>query len=249
MARTVADAAALYAVLAGRPVLPLPTMSLSGRSINVWRPDDLPAEVAELIDAVEQSLLAVGARTNPVAGPSSGPFDDAEFAALLTEFAEQLPAYLAARAGEHPRDWPGLLAFNRADELELAYFSDEIFQRCVGALADGGSGSAVYRKARADCDAAAAAGLEAVLAGADFAIAPTNAPAWPIEYGTEDDYRVLTSSLCAVTGAPSISLPAGNVDRLPLGISLLGRRGQDTELLGYAAAVELLLPAAGYPLD
>ena len=84
---------------------------------------------------------------------------------------------------------------------------------------------------------------------ADFAIAPTNAPAWPIEYGTEDDYRVLTSSLCAVTGSPSVSLPAGSVDGLPLGISLLGRRGQDTELLAFAAAVQRLLPAASYPPD
>ncbi|HEX4728258.1 MAG TPA: hypothetical protein VH298_10710, partial [Jatrophihabitans sp.] len=66
---------------------------------------------------------------------------------------------------------------------------------------------------------------------------------------TEDDYRVLTSSLCAVTGSPSVSLPAGNVDGLPLGISLLGRRGLDIDLLAYAAAVQLLLPAVGHPLD
>jgi amidase len=249
MARTVADAAALYAVLAGRPDQPLPTVSLVGRSISLWRPNELPGEVAELLDTVEQSLRAAGARTNTVSGQSSGPFDDAEFAALLAEFAEQLPAYLAHRPGGHPRDWPGLLAFNRADDLELAYFSDEIFQRCVEALAAGGTNSADYRKARADCDAAAAASLETVLAGADFAIAPTNAPAWPIEYGTEDDYRVLTSSLCAVTGSPSVSLPAGTVDGLPLGISLLGRHGRDTELLAYAAALELLLPVPAYPLD
>jgi amidase len=248
MARTVADAAALYAVLADRPDR-LPTISLAGRTISVWHPNDLPVEVAQLLDAVEDSLRAAGARTSTVSGQSSGPFDDAEFAALLAEFAEELPAYLASRPGQHPRDWPGLLAFNRADDIELAYFSDEIFQRCVDALAAGGTNSADYRKARADCDAAAAASLEAVLAGADFAIAPTNAPSWPIEYGAEDDYRVLTSSLCAVTGSPSISLPAGRVDGLPLGISLLGRRGQDTELLAYAAALELLLPTPAYPLD
>jgi amidase len=226
----------------------LPIISLADRSISIWRPNDLPAEVARLLDAVDESLRAAGGRTSAVTGQSSGPFEDAEFAALLAEFSEQLPAYLASRPGEHPSDWPGLLAFNRADELELAYFSDEIFQRCVTVLADGGTRSADYRKARADCDAAAAAGLDAVLAGADFAIAPTNAPAWPIEYGAEDDYRVLTSSLCAVTGSPSVSLPAGSADGLPLGISLLGRRGQDAELLAFAAALELLLPAAGYPL-
>lgn len=249
MARTIADAAALNAVLAGRPHQPLPTISLSGKSINIWRPDQLPAEVADLLELVERWLQSAGARTSTVTEQRSGPFEDEEFTALLTEFAEELPAYLAARPGDHPRDWPGLLAFNRADDIELAYFSDEIFQRCGEALATGGTSSTSYRKARSDCDAAAAASLAAVLADADFAIAPTNSAAWPIEYGTEDDYRVLTSSLCAVTGSPSVSLPAGSADGLPLGISLLGRRGQDAELLAHAAAVESLLPAASYPLD
>ena len=131
----------------------------------------------------------------------------------------------------------------------MAYFSDEIFQRCAGVLADGGTGSAAYRQSRVDCDAGAAAGLAALLDGVDFAVAPTNAPAWPIEYGVEDDYRVLTSSLCAVTGSPSISLPAGQVGGLPVGISVLGRRGQDAEVLAFAAALERLLPEPAYPLD
>jgi amidase len=249
MARTVADVAALFAVLAGRPDQALPPVALRGLPVAVWRPDGLLAEVAGVLDAVEQLLTGAGARTSTVTAASSGPFDDAEFEALLAEFAEQLPAYLAARPGDHPRDWAGLLAFNRSDDVELAYFSDEIFQRCAGVLADGGTRSARYRQARADCDAGAATGLATLLDGADFAIAPTNAPAWPIEYGVEDDYRVLTSSLCAVTGSPSISLPAGEVRGLPVGISVLGRRGQDAEVLAFAAALERLLPKPAYPLD
>ena len=249
MARTVADLAALFAVLAGRPHRALPELTLRDLPVSVWRPDGLPAEVARVLDSVEQLLAEAGARTSTVTAPSSGPFDDAEFEALLAEFAEQLPGYLAARPGDHPRDWVGLLAFNRADDVELAYFSDEIFQRCAGVLADGGTGSAAYRQSRVDCDAGAAAGLAALLDGVDFAVAPTNAPAWPIEYGVEDDYRVLTSSLCAVTGSPSISLPAGQVGGLPVGISVLGRRGQDAEVLAFAAALERLLPEPAYPLD
>jgi amidase len=248
MARTIADAAALYAVLAGTAT-PASTVSLAGLPVAVWRPDGLPAEVAELMDTVEQLLGAAGAATTPVTGASAGPFEDAEYEALLTEFAVELPAYLATRPGKHPRSWPELLAFNRAEAIELSRFSDEIFQRCPDALAAGGLGSVSYRKARADCDAAAERTLAQVLAGCQFAIAPTNAPAWPIAYGTEDDYRVLTSSLCAVTGSPSVSLPAGAASGLPLGISVLGRRGQDEQVLAFAAALERLLPAPVFPLD
>jgi amidase len=252
MTRTVADASALFSVLAGLPAVPpSPAWSgpagLAGRRVSVWRPDSLPAEVADLMDTVQQLLAVAGAVPVPVTGASSGPFDDAEFDALLTEFAVELPAYLAGRPGNHPRTWPDLLAFNRADEIELSRFSDEIFQRCPDALARGGIGSDSYRRARASCDASAEQALDRVLAGCEFAIAPTNAPAWPIDYGTEDDYRVLTSSLCAVTGSPSISLPAGSAAGLPLGISLLGRRGQDEQLLAYAAALEQLLPAPARP--
>lgn len=248
MARTVADAAALFAVLAGVPV-DLAPVRLDGLRVAVWRPDVLPGPVAAVLDAAEQLLVRAGAVPVPAGGASSGPFDDAEFDALVAEFAVELPAYLASRPGNHPRSWPELLAFNRADELELSRFSDEIFQLCPAALEAGGLAAAKYRKARGSCDAAAAEALAGLLDGCQFALAPTNSPAWPIDYGVQDDFGVLTSSLCAVTGSPSISLPGGTVGGLPVGVSVLGRHGQDAQLLGFAAALEALLPRPSYPLD
>ena len=248
MARTVADVAALYRVLAGRP-LRLSASLLAGLRVALWRPDGMPADVAGVMDAVEESLNAAGARPLPTAGTSAGPFDDVEFDALVAEFCVELPAYLAARAGSHPRTWPDLLAFNRTEEIELSRFSDEIFGLAGQALAEGGMQSQKYRAARASCDQAAAQALADVLGDCELAIAPTNSPAWPIDYNGHDDYGVLTSSLCAVTGSPSISLPAGRVRGLPVGISVLARRGQDERVLGFAAALEAILPAPRYPLD
>jgi amidase len=246
MARTVADAAALYRVLAGLTA-PLPEVDLAGLRVASWRQPDAPAAVTELHARVEQLLAAAGAvivPTEPGPAEPTGPFDDAEFEALLAEFAVALPAYLAGRPGEHPRTWPELLAFNRADEVELSLFSDEIFQRC----AELDPADPRYQQARQACDAAATRSLGNVLADCAFAISPTNSPAWPIGYGSEEHNLLLTSSLCAITGAPSITLPAGTADGLPIGISLLGRRGTDSELLGYAAALEALLPPPGFPV-
>lgn len=248
MTRSVADAASLYAVMSGQPSAgSVAPSGLGDRPIAVWRPAGLVGDVAAVFDAAVARLADAGCSLRETQGALASPFQDAEFDALVAEFSVQLPAYLAGRQGAHPRDWDELLAFNRADDVELSRFSDEIFQLCRDTAAAGGTDTDKYRKAREDANASCARALESVLADCDFAIAPTNAPAWPIGYGELEEPGLLTSSLCAVTGAPSISLPAGLVDGLPIGISVLARRGQDQQLLGFAAAFEALLPDQRYP--
>jgi Asp-tRNA(Asn)/Glu-tRNA(Gln) amidotransferase A subunit family amidase len=49
------------------------------------------------------------------------------------------------------------------------------------------------------------------------------------------------------SGSPVLSLPAGLVDSLPVGVSLVGRIGGDRDLLDVAAWVEAAAPAIGRP--
>jgi amidase len=248
MARTVADAAALFAVLAGGTVaFEGAAPSLAGRRVALWRPDGMTDEITAAFDAVVDRLRQAGCVLTETQAPTSSPFEDAEFQALLAEFSVELPAYLRGRPGPHPRDWQGLLAFNRADEVELSRFSDEIFGLC--AELEGGTESSTYLEHRRTADAACAQALADVLGDCEFALAPTNSPAWPISYGEAPEHGLLTSSLCAVTGSPSISLPAGTAGGLPLGISVLGRRGDDERMLAFAADLQALLPRLAYPLD
>jgi amidase len=251
MARTVSDAAALFAVLAGGEVADSsPTgdpSGLAGRRLALWRPDGMTEDVTAVFDAVADRLRQAGCVLTDTHSPTFSPFEDAEFQALVAEFSVELPAYLSARPGPHPRDWPGLLAFNRADEIELSRFSDEIFGLC-SELA-GGVDSEEYRQFRRTADEACAQALAGVLGDCEFALAPTNSAAWPIAYGGQEDHGTLTSSLCAVTGSPSISLPAGTSSGLPLGISVLGRRGSDEQVLAFAADLQAALPRLVYPLD
>ena len=247
MARTVSDAAALFAVLAGQAPHDEPAASLTGRRLALWRPDGMTSDVSAVFDAVAEALSGAGCELADARAEVSSPFEDAEFQALLAEFSVELPAYLRARPGPHPRDWPGLLAFNRADEVELSRFSDEIFQLC--SELEGGTGSSTYQESRRTADEACARALADVLGDCEFALAPTNSPAWPISYGHQPEHGLLTSSLCAVTGSPSITLPAGLSDGLPLGVSVLGRRDDDERLLAFAAALQAALPRLAYPLD
>ncbi|MBV9822633.1 MAG: amidase [Actinobacteria bacterium] len=244
MARTVADAAALFAVLAGTSDAS-DTASLAGRRLALWRPDGMAEEITAVFDAVAERLRQAGCTLTETHAPTASPFEDAEFQALLAEFSVELPAYLRARPGDHPRTWDELLAFNRADEVELSKFSDEIFGLC--AELTGGTDSADYRQFRETADDSCRQALAGVLGDAEFALAPTNSPAWPIGYGGSEEHGLLTSSLCAVTGAPSISLPAGSASGLPLGVSVLGRHGEDEKLLAFAAALQAALPTPHFP--
>jgi len=248
MARTVSDAAELFAVLAGSSADHSGSPGLPGRRLAIWRPDGMTDEVTAVFDAAVERLRQAGCTLVDTHAPTSSPFEDAEFQALLAEFSVQLPAYLRARPGPHPHDWDGLLAFNRADGLELARFSDEIFGLCAELA--GGVESQEYRQFRQTADTACERALADVLGDAEFALAPTNSPAWPIGYGAgQEQHGLLTSSLCAVTGSPSISLPAGTASGLPLGVSVLGRRGEDERLLAFAAELQAALPRLAYPLD
>jgi amidase len=239
--RCVADAAALYGVLAGHEISIRP-IELSGLTVSVWRPDGLTEPAAGILERAAELLAASGCRLTTGAADPTGPFHNAEFEALVAEFAAELPAYLAGRPGAHPQTWAELLAFNRADDTELSRFSDEIFSLAEQAP---GLDSDDYRKARDRADTDAAQALDSIFGSttpADLAITLTNLPAWPTKYGQADEDHLSTSSPAAVTGSPSLSLPGGFVDDLPVGITVLGRRGQDRQVLDFAAALERLLP-------
>jgi amidase len=111
MARTVSDAAALFAVLSDGlpPADPSADPSaepreLAGRRLAVWRPDGMTGDVAAVFEAVVDKLSEAGCVLSETRAPVSSPFEAAEFQALLAEFSVASPAYLRGRPGRHPRD-------------------------------------------------------------------------------------------------------------------------------------------------
>ena len=155
MARTVADAAALYRVLAGLTA-PVPAVELAGLRVASWRQPDAPAAVADMQARVEQLLAAAGAvvvPTEPAAGRALRAVRGRRVRGAGGRVRAALPAYLAGRPGDHPRTWPELLAFNRADEIELSRFSDEIFSSAPRRSRPAAPPSEQYQQARQACDA------------------------------------------------------------------------------------------------
>jgi amidase len=72
----------------------------------------------------------------------------------------------------------------------------------------------------------------------DALIAPTGGPAWPIDWINGDHFTGGYSSASAVAGYPHITVPAGYVFGLPVGISFFGGPWSESKLIKFAYAFE-----------
>jgi amidase len=83
----------------------------------------------------------------------------------------------------------------------------------------------------------------------DAIVAPSNAPTWMVDWINGDcgGNYVSSSSLAAVSGYPSITVPAGFVRELPIGISFFGRPYTEHILIRIAYAFEQATKARRKP--
>ncbi|MES1210888.1 MAG: amidase, partial [Acidobacteriota bacterium] len=83
-------------------------------------------------------------------------------------------------------------------------------------------------------------GLDAVLAQhkLDAVVASTGGPAWLIDLINGDSGTGGSSSLAAISGYPSITVPAGWAFGLPLGVSFMGPAWSEPALIKLAYAFE-----------
>jgi amidase len=92
-------------------------------------------------------------------------------------------------------------------------------------------------------------GIDAVIAKhrLDAIVAPTGSPAWPTDLLNGDHFTGGSSTMAAVAGYPSITIPAGYVYGLPVGISLFASAWSEPKLIGLAYALEQTLKARTAP--
>ena len=259
MARTVADAAALLGALAGAdardPVTRqsaartaadytrfLDSRGLRGARLGVARKAfGFSERVDRLIgEAVEVMKRAGAVLIDPADVATAGKFDDSEFEVLLYEFKADLNAYLAALGPKAPvRSLKEVIEFNeRNREREMPYFGQEIMTK---AEAKGPLTGQAYRRALAlNHRLARAEGIDAVMRRhrLDALVAPTGGPPWPTDLVNGDHFMGGFSSAAAVAGYPHVTVPAGYVFGLPVGLSFVGRAWSEPTLIKLAYAYE-----------
>ena len=72
----------------------------------------------------------------------------------------------------------------------------------------------------------------------DAIISPSGGPAWKTDLTNGDNFHIYSSSPAAIAGYPSITLPMGNIDGLPVGLSIFGRPWTEATLLEIAYSYE-----------
>ncbi len=260
MARTVADAAVLLAAMAGfDPADPataagrgrapadyagaLDADGLRGARIGVARKKLFGN--SEAVDRLMEEAIAEMRRrgaviVDPADIPHLGEYDEAELEVLLYELKDGLARYLAAFApGASVRTLDDVIAFDRSHaEREMPYFGQDLFEKAArkGPLTDRAYRRALARSRRL----AGPEGLLAVMERhrLDAVVAPTGGPAWVTDLVNGDHFVVGSSTPAAVAGTPAVTVPAGQVFGLPVGITFMGRPWSEAVLLRLAYAYE-----------
>jgi amidase len=202
------------------------------------------------MNAALEAMKAAGAiLVDPADLPSHGKFGEAEDTVLVYEFKAGIEAYLAALGPLAPaRTLKDLIDFNeRHKEKEMPYFGQEIFLRAQakGPLTDKAYQDALAASRRLS----RTEGIDAIMneRQLDALVAPTTGPAHRTDlvYGDRDTGG--SSSPAAVAGYPDITVPAGQVFGLPVGISFFGRAWTEPTLLKIAFAFEQATNARAVP--
>ncbi|MFT5532782.1 MAG: amidase [Burkholderiaceae bacterium] len=196
--------------------------------------------VQDIADAALLVLKAKGAILVEVELPNINKYGDSELEVMLYELKADLNAYLAEFGqGAAVTSLKDVIAFNLIHRpVEMAFFDQELFVR---AETKGGLDSQEYRDALANNQRyARTEGIDQVLAEfkLDALFAPTGGPAWLTDPINADHYGESFSSPAAVAGYPHITVPAGFVMGLPVGISFVAGAYAEGMLIKLAYAYE-----------
>jgi amidase len=215
---------------------------LKGKRIGVVRKYfGFHRDVDKVINNALEVLKAQGTiLVDPADIATIGQFDDAELTVLLYELKADLNRYLSGLGPNAPvHSLKEIIEFNeRNAEKEMPYFGQDLFLK---AEAKGPLTSKEYLDALHKCGKLARKeGIDAVMDkyNLDALVAPTDGPAWLTDLIDGDHYIGGSSTAAAVAGHPSITVPAGYVHGLPVGISFFGRAWSEPMLLQLAYAFE-----------
>lgn len=157
---------------------------------------------------------------------------------FLYEFKAGLEAYLAASDAPH-RTLAGLIAFNKAHAgKEMPWFGQELFEQ---ANAKGPLTDAAYVDARDKARRLAGPeGIDVALRAQDLdaLVAPSMSPAWLTDPVNGDHFTGAGYSAAAVARYPSITVPMGETQGLPLGLTFMGPAWSEARLIELAYAFE-----------
>jgi amidase len=259
MARTVRDAAILLGALTGIDTDDKVTAASRGKYFTDYTKyldpkglDGARIGVArfffgfhEGVDLIMNNAIALmkeqGAIiVDPVETKSFGQIGNVEEIVLHYELKANMNAYLARLGSNAPvKTLKEIIEFNEKNKkTEMPFFGQDTF---IKAEAKGPLTSKEYLNALEKCrKLTRKEGIDAAIKKhkLDALIAPTDSPAWVTDLVDGDHFLGGSSTAAAVAGYPSITVPAGFVFGLPLGISFFAGAWSEPTLIKLAYSFE-----------
>ena len=258
MARTVSDAVILLGILTSQDPRDPATAESRGKSLSDYTKfldkDGLKGmrlgvarkyfgfndQVDKLMSERLEDLKRLGAiLIDPADIPTSGKFDASELEVLLYEFKADLNKYLAGLGTSPVRSLKEVIDFNEKNrDKEMPYFGQDLF---IKAQEKGPLTSPKYVAAlRKNHLLSRTQGIDFVMKQhkLDALVAPTGGPPWPTDLINGDHFTGGYSSASAVAGYPHITVPAGYVFGMPVGISFFAGAFSEPKLIKIAYAFE-----------
>lgn len=215
---------------------------LRGRRIGIARnyfgtSPRIDSIMEQCIDALREAGTVV---IDPVEVANVTEIGPDEGEVLHYEFKADLNAYLSSLGSDVAvHSLADVIAFNAANrDRVMPFFGQE---RMLEAEGKGPLSSEDYLNALAtNHRLSREEGIDATLTQhrLDAIMAPSGAPAWVIDYVTPDQYEGASSSIAAVAGYPNITVPAGFIHGLPIGVSFFAGAFSEPTLFQIAYAFE-----------
>lgn len=262
LTRTVADAALVLDVMSGRDELDSTTIErdkqdyskfadrLAGKKIGIIKEhmgEGLDPKVKHQIESAIEKLKAAGADITEISLPSLPQALACYYIICPAEVSSNLSRYDGQRFG---------FSYANAKDLDESYslsrsqgFGREAKRRImIGTyVLSSGYYDAYYKRAQ-QVRTKLIKEFETAFESVDLLVGPT-APmtAFPIGQNADDPLQMYLSDILTVgvnlVGNAAISLPAGKVDNLPIGLQLIAPQRADRMLLSVAHEVEGLVAA------
>ena len=259
MCRTVRDAATMLGALTGVDSEDRATAESQGKSFTDYtqflKADGLRGArigvvrktfgfmdaVDKVMEAALEAMKKEGAiLVDPVEIETAGKWSETESTVFMYELKADLNAYLA-RPGFNPpvKTLKDIIEFNEKNrEKEMPYFGQDFFLK---AEAKGPLSDKEYIEAlEKNHQLARKEGIDATIDkhNLDALVGPTGGPAWLTDLIDGDHFGGGSSGAAAVAGYPNVTVPAGFVFGMPVGISFFGRAWSEPVLIRLAYAFE-----------
>ncbi len=259
MCRTVRDAATVLGALTGVDAEDSATAESQGKSYADYtqflKADGLRGSrigvvrktfgfmdaVDKVMEAALEAMKKEGAiLVDPVEIETAGKWSETEHTVFMYELKADLNAYLA-RPGFNPpvKTLKEIIEFNEKNrEKEMPYFGQDFFLK---AEEKGPLSSKEYIEAlEKNHQLARKEGIDATMEkhNLDALVGPTGGPAWLTDWVDGDHFGGGSSGAAAVAGYPNVTVPAGFIFGMPVGISFFGRAWSEPVLIRLAYAFE-----------